>query len=247
MSTNLLVWHVLLPLLGVGILFPLTERLARPIAFAVSLGGVALAVLLWCQFSVTDAAQMQHVFSVAWLSGFPAKFALGVDGISLPLVVLTKLMMPIALLASWKEDRHPRALMSAYLALDAAMTGAFLATDVFLFYVFWEAMLIPMLLLIGVWGSKDRIYAALKFFLFTFAGSIFLLASLIYLMVAHRAQLGVFTTDLFALTKVTLSTAPGFLGLSVQDLVFWGLTLAFLIKIPLFPFHTWLGSLKGVR
>lgn len=240
MIANLLVWQVLLPLLGVGLVFPLTERLARPIAFGVSLVGVALASVLWCQFSVADAAQMQHVISLAWISGFPAKFALGVDGISLPLVVLTKFMMPIALLASWKEDRHPRALMSAYLGLDAAMTGAFLATDVFLFYVFWEAMLIPMLLLIGVWGSKDRIYASLKFFLFTFAGSIFLLASLIYLMVAHRTQVGVFTSDLVSLTKVTLATTPAWLGLSVQDLIFWGLTLAFLIKIPLFPFHTWL-------
>ncbi len=240
MISNLLVWHILLPVVGVAVMFPLTERLARPLAFAFSLGGVVLSILLWAQFSAVDSFQMQHLFSLPWLSSFPAKFSLGVDGISLPLVVLTKFMMPIALLASWKEDRHPRALMSAYLLLDSAMTGAFLATDVFLFYVFWEAMLVPMLLLIGVWGSKDRIYAALKFFLFTFAGSIFLLAAFLYLMVAHRQQVGFFTTDLVALTKVTLSTAPVWLGLSVQDLIFWGLTLAFLIKIPLFPFHTWL-------
>ncbi len=240
MNPNLLVWQILLPLVGVLVLFPLSERLARPIAIAVSLAGVVLAALLWISFNPADAAQMQGSWSMAWFSSFPAKICLGIDGLSLPLVVLTKIMMPIALLASWKEARHPRALMSAYLLLDAAMTGAFLATDVFLFYVFWEAMLIPMLLLIGVWGSKDRIYAALKFFLFTFAGSIFLLAALIYLMVAHRQQLGFFSTDLFALQRVTLATNALFLGLSVQDLIFWGLTLAFLIKIPLFPFHTWL-------
>ncbi len=236
----MLLWQILLPLVGVALIFPLSDRFAKNIAFAFSLGGVVLAVALWASFDGASAQQMQFVWSHAWLSSFPAKVALGVDGISLPLVVLTKFMMPIALLASWKETRHPRALMSSYLLLDSAMTGAFLSTDVFLFYIFWEAMLIPMLLLIGVWGSKDRIYAALKFFLFTFAGSIFLLAALLYVMVAHRQQLGFFTTDLMALVKVTLPTNGRWLGLSVQDLVFLGLTIAFLIKIPLFPFHTWL-------
>ena len=103
------------------------------------------------------------------------------DGLSFALVLLTKLMMPIAILASWKETRRSRAFMICYLILDAAMTGTFLATDIFLFYVFWELMLIPMILLIGVWGSTERIYASLKFFLFTFAGSLLMLVAIFWI------------------------------------------------------------------
>ncbi|MFM8269316.1 MAG: NuoM family protein, partial [Pseudomonadota bacterium] len=120
------------------------------------------------------------------------------------------------------------------------MTGTFLATDLFLFYVLWEAMLIPMILLIGVWGSQERIYAALKFFLFTFAGSLLMLLSVLTLFISYKTQTGVMSADISELLKVVLSKEPILWGLSVQNLVFWGFTLAFLVKVPLFPLHTWL-------
>jgi NADH-quinone oxidoreductase subunit M len=224
MTDTLLLWLVILPVLGALACIPFSERLSKYIALAFSLVGVALGIALWCAFDASQAAHLQMVFSIPWIPAYNVHFALGVDGISFPLVVLTKLMIPIAILGSWYESRRARAFMTCFLILDAAMTGTFLATDIFLFYVFWELMLIPMLLLIGVWGSTDRIYAALKFFIFTFAGSILMLAAIFYLYVVQQK----------------LATDPVIWGLNPAELVFLGFTLAFLIKVPLFPLHTWL-------
>ena len=130
------------------------------------------------------------------------------DGLSFALVLLTKLMVPIAILASWKETRRTRAFMICYLILDAAMTGTFLATDIFLFYVFWELMLIPMILLIGVWGSPDRIYASLKFFLFTFAGSLLMLVAIFWIFTAHHAQYGFYSSDIKSSMALRFRLSP---------------------------------------
>jgi NADH-quinone oxidoreductase subunit M len=237
---NLLVWLVVTPLLGIAACVPLSERVAKYVALVTSLVGVGLGVALYINFDGAQANTMQMAFSVPWIAAFHVNFALGVDGLAFPLVLLTKFIVPIAILASWSETRRQRAFMICYLLLDAAMTGTFLSTDIFLFYVFWELMLIPMILLIGVWGSTDRIYAALKFFLFTFAGSILMLAAIFWVFTAHDTQFGIYTGDIASFYKLAFPPDPIFLGLNIAELVFLGFAIAFAVKVPLFPFHTWL-------
>jgi NADH-quinone oxidoreductase subunit M len=239
-TDSLLPLLLFVPLVGVLLCIPLAQQLSKWIALITSLVGLVLAVVLYNQFDSVQSSQLQMAWSVPWIGSYGVKFGLAVDGLSFPLILLTKVMMPIALLASWGEERRLRAFVSCFLFLDFSMTGTFLATDIFLFYVFWELMLIPMILLIGVWGSQNRIYAALKFFLFTFAGSVLMLVSILWLFGQYQAQFGSFTGEISQFSRVVLSRQPILWGLSSQDLIFWGLTLAFLIKVPLFPLHTWL-------
>lgn len=237
---NLLLWLVVLPILGALACIPLAQHLSRVIALTTSLIGVILSVVLYCEFDSSFASSQQMAFSLPWLPTYGIRFGLGIDGLSFPLVMLTKWMMPIAILASWSEERKPRFFMLCLLLLDSAMTGTFLATDIFLFYVFWEVMLIPMLLLIGIWGSTNRIFASLKFFLFTFAGSIFMLAALFWIFVAHSEQFGVYSSTISDFYRLSFAPHARLFGLSAQEWVFLGFTIAFAIKIPLFPLHTWL-------
>lgn len=167
---SLLLGLTFLPLVGALVTSLITSRFSKMIAMGFSLVGVLLAAILYIEFDANRSQDFQFVFSYPWISSFNIKFAFGVDGLSFPLVLLTKFMLPIAILASWHEKKWPRAFMSCYLLLDFAMTGTFLTTDIFVFYVFWELMLIPMILMIGVWGSKDRIFASLKFFYVHFCG-----------------------------------------------------------------------------
>lgn len=240
MVSSILMSLFLLPLVGALLICIGPETGARRIALGVSVICAVLAVPLYFAFDGSQSQVFQGVVNIPWIPSLGIQFALGMDGLSFPLVLLTQFMLPVAVLASWSEDRNPKAFMACFLVLSALMTGTFLATDLFLFYVFWEAMLIPMILLIGVWGSQERIYAALKFFLFTFAGSLLMLMSVVTLFVAYKNQTGMMSADMMELMKVVLSKEPLFWGLSVQDLVFWGFTLAFLVKVPLFPLHTWL-------
>lgn len=240
MTDSLLAALVFVPLLGVLFCIPLSQQLTKWVGLVISLVGVGLAALLYQRFDSANSAQLQMGWAVPWVSQYGIKFSLAVDGISFPLVLLTKFMMPIAILASWGESRRLRSFISCFLLLDFAMTGTFLSTDIFLFYVFWELMLIPMILLIGVWGSQNRIYAALKFFLFTFAGSVLMLVAILWMFAEYHTQFGVYSSEIAQLAKLKLSFVPTLWGLSVQDFIFWGLTVAFLIKVPLFPLHTWL-------
>ena len=240
MTDSLLAYLVFVPLVGVLLCIPLSRQLARWVALVTSLVGVGLAFILYEKFDASASSQLQMVWSLPWIESYGIKLSLAVDGLSFPLVLLIKVMMPIALLASWGEDRKLRAFVSCFLVLDSAMTGTFLATDIFLFYVFWELMLIPMILLIGVWGSQNRIYAALKFFMFTFAGSVLMLVSILWIFTTYHQQFGVFSGEIAQFYRLNFSTVPVVWGLSVQDLIFWGMTVAFLIKVPLFPLHTWL-------
>lgn len=240
----LLLWMILIPMGGAAVCYFFNEKMSRWIALGVSLVGLAISTQLLFSFHETQPATLL-TFSKPWFPSLQIFFSLEIDALSLPLICLTKVMVPIAILSGWQAHRYTRAFMANYLLLDAAMTGTFLATDIFLFYVFWEAMLIPMLLLIGVWGSSERVFASLKLFLFTFAGSIFMLASLIWLFQYQEAQNHVFSSQISSLYNLFRSQgsevpAPVLFGFSPQDLVFWGLTIAFLIKIPLFPLHTWL-------
>jgi NADH-quinone oxidoreductase subunit M len=235
-----LLWLVVAPLLGAALCLPLSEQLSKWIALATSLVGVILGALLYFRFDGALADQMQISYILPWIPTYNIQLALGVDALSFPLVLLTKGMMPIAILASWSEVRRLRPFMMCYLILDSAMTGTFLSTDIFLFYVFWEMMLIPMLLLIGVWGSHERIYAAVKFFLYTFAGSIFMLVAIFWLYIAYQGQFGVYSSQISDLARITYPLTPQLWGLNAQEWIFLGFTIAFLIKVPLFPLHTWL-------
>jgi len=237
---SLLLWMVLLPLGGALLMVPFPKEAAKGIALATSLVGFLMGVYLWCSFDSSQATQMQMTMAFPWISAFHIQFALGVDGLSLPLVFLTKFITPIALLASWSEKRREKAFLACFLILDSAMVGTFLATDIFLFYVFWEIMLLPMLLIIGVWGSHERIYASLKFFLFTFAGSVLMLVAIFWIFIAHQEQYGFPSSDIRSFYALAFAPTPVFLGLSAQQLIFLAFAIAFAIKIPLFPLHTWL-------
>jgi len=176
---------------------------------------------------------MQLIERVPWMPGFGIQYIVGIDGISIFLVLLTTLLMPLAILASWTVRDRVKEYLIFMLLLETGMLGAFVALDLFLFYVFWEVMLVPMYFLIGVWGGTRRIYAALKFVLYTMAGSLLMLVAILYLATRHAQVEQVLTFDLLHLYNLHLP-------LQQQTWLFLAFALSFAIKVPLFPFHTWL-------
>ena len=232
---HLLSLLLLVPLCGIAGIAMIgreRERAIHRIGLAVSLAVFALTLLLWAGFDPTSA-DFQFVERRAWIPAFGVEYFVGVDGISLFLVVLTGFLTPLALLSSW-ESIHTRVktFVMFVLALEAAMVGVFIALDLFLFYVFWDAMLIPMYFLIGIWGYDNRVYAAIKFMLYTMAGSVLMLVAILAL--GYYAGQG--GTPVFDLPRLYELTIPG-------ALQFWGFlafAIAFAIKVPIFPFHTWL-------
>ena len=227
---------VVVPLVGAVLALFLRrggDGLVRQFALGVSLVAFAVSLLLWARFDATSAAY-QFVERYPWLPDFGVSYHVGVDGISLLLVVLTTFLTPIALLCSWESVEERVAEFSFFmLALEAAMIGVFISLDLFLFYVFWDAMLIPMYFLIGIWGYDRRIYASIKFLLYTMAGSVLMLLAIIWLAYHHQAVTGVPSFDLADLIALDV---PG----GAQTWLFLAFALAFAIKVPLFPFHTWL-------
>jgi NADH-quinone oxidoreductase subunit M len=177
----------------------------------------------------------QLVERATWVGPLNFQYVLGVDGISLLMVLLTTFLMPAAILASWRIDRQVKAYMISFLVLETAMLGAFLALDLLLFFLFFEALLFPMYLIIGGWGSERRQYAAVKFFLFTMAGSAFLFVAILFLYFRAGSELGQPTFDLTQLQAV----ATG-LPAATGRWLFLAFFVAFAVKVPLFPLHTWL-------
>ncbi|HEY6159036.1 MAG TPA: NADH-quinone oxidoreductase subunit M [Gemmatimonadales bacterium] len=179
-------------------------------------------------------AGMQLVEAKPWIPAWGITYALGVDGISLWLVLLTTLLTPVVFLSSWNAiHKHPKEYVISFLIMEAAMIGVFIATDVVLFYVFFELTLLPMYLVIGVWGGANRIYAAIKFFLFTIFGSLLMLLGIIYIGFRHFHDTGIWS---FAVADFYGMHFP----MRVETLLFFAFSLAFAIKVPLFPLHTWL-------
>src|SRR6478752_5166814 len=209
------------------------EPLVRTLALAVSLVTFAATLFLWWRFDPAVAAY-QFEEKHAWIPVFGIQYYIGVDGISLLLIVLTGFLTPLALLCSWESvHKSVKAFSFFMLALETAMLGVFASIDLFLFYIFWDAMLIPMYFLIGIWGYERRIYAAVKFILYTMAGSVLMLLAIIGLAWAHQAAAGQPSFDLLDLYGLHLSW-------STERWFFLAFALAFAIKVPLFPFHTWL-------
>jgi NADH-quinone oxidoreductase subunit M len=225
-----------LPLLGalaVALLPRTNEKAIKSLALAVSLLTFAVSLLLYAYFPV-GSAEMQFTESVAWIKELGISYQLGVDGISLWLVLLTTFLTPLAILSSWTSVKERlKGFMVAMLLLETGMIGVFVATDLFLFYVFWEAMLIPMYFLIGVWGGPRRIYAAIKFVLFTMAGSVLMLVAILGVAFLNQQASGQLTFDLMTLIKTPVDAG-------MQTWLFAAFALAFAIKVPLFPLHTWL-------
>jgi len=227
---------IALPLLGAMLLVFVDgarEALIKRIALAVSCLGFLLSLIVYGRFDPTVAG-MQFVERIPWISSIGSSYVLGVDGISLPLLLLTTFLSPVAILASFSGiPRRLKAFMICMLLLEGGMIGVFLALDLLLFYVFWEGTLIPMYFLIGIWGGPRRIYATLKFVLFTMAGSVLMLLAMIALAALHRSATGRLSFDLLELIGGAIPFGP-------QVWLFAAFALAFAIKVPMFPFHTWL-------
>jgi NADH-quinone oxidoreductase subunit M len=227
---------VLIPVAGMAVIAMVDgrrERVIRRIALVTALVAFAITLLLWARFDGTSA-DFQFVERHAWIPAFGIDYFVGIDGISLFLVVLTAFLTPLALLSSW-ESVHERVkqFSMVLLALESAMLGVFIALDLFLFYIFWDAMLIPMYFLIGIWGYDRRVYAAIKFILYTMAGSVLMLLAILALAYHHNDVAGAPSFDLLKLYQLQI---PG----PLQVWGFLALAIAFAIKVPLFPFHTWL-------
>jgi NADH-quinone oxidoreductase subunit M len=203
-------------------------------ALAVAVATLAISLPLYFWFDGT-LADYQFEEQARWMPSLGVGYHLGIDGISLLLVLLTTFLTPVALASAWQSihDRTKEFVVTMLL-LETGMLGVFVSLDLFLFYVFWEAMLIPMYFVIGVWGGDNRIYAAVKFVLYTMLGSVLMLVAILALYYQHGTATGAFTFDLPTLARYVL--VPG-LG---QNLMFLAFALAFAIKVPLVPFHTWL-------
>lgn len=235
MTDHILSYITFFPLAGVFLLL-LTPRgrneTVRQVSFFTSLITFALSLYPLLHFD-RGTYRMQFTESAPWIPAWGIHYSVGVDGISLLMIALTTLLSMIAILSSWTAiQKRVKEYMIALLVLETAMLGVFVSTDLFLFYIFWELELIPMFLLIGIWGGPRRHYAAIKFFLYTLTGSVLMMVAILALYVHSGEPL---TFDI-----ATLTAAAGGFSPTLQFWVFWAFFLGFAFKVPMFPFHTWL-------
>jgi NADH-quinone oxidoreductase subunit M len=224
---SVVIW---LPILGGLALLALGRQqdvLVRWLALGVSLATLIASLPLFTGFDKTTAA-MQFVERMPWIEQFNVYYHLGVDGISMPLILLTTFVTVLVVISGWDAiKKRPGQYFAAFLVMEGVMNGVFASLDAMLFYVFWEAMLIPMFLIIGIWGGPNRVYATLKFFLYTFLGSVLMLVALVYMYF----QSGSYEIAVFQSME---------LGLPEQVLIFLAFLIAFAVKVPMWPVHTWL-------
>ncbi|HUF12171.1 MAG TPA: NADH-quinone oxidoreductase subunit M [Longimicrobiales bacterium] len=227
--------HFLLffPIAGMFAALLASETRAKNVAFGFSLVELLVSLPLWWAFG-RDTAAFQFVTSAPWIPTWGIGYTVGIDGISVLLVLLTTLLTPITILGSYRYiQRRQRAFYAMMLLLETGMLGVFVALDLFLFYVFWELMLVPMYFIIGIWGGDRRIYAAIKFFLYTAIGSLLMLVGILFLVWKLNAQTGQISFALQDILHVSLTWAE-------QAWLFGAFALAFAVKVPMFPVHTWL-------
>jgi len=243
---NRLTVILLMPLIY-GVLALVAPRQLKPAllpgAVLISLLELLLSIELFIKFKGTGGFEFTEIYP--WIEKFGITYHLGVDGISIYLVLLTAFMIPLALVATWNQIEfkgQENYYVFMVMMLESTMLGAFMALDIFLFYVFWEIMLIPMYFIIGKWGGVNRIYAAMKFFIYTMAGSLLMLVAIFWLINAHLDQFGYASASMLDLYNLNIPIYSGFntYFASPQFLLFLAFSIAFAIKIPLFPFHTWL-------
>jgi NADH-quinone oxidoreductase subunit M len=224
---SLLVWLPIAAGVAVLLLGDRRSALGRWVALAAALTALALCVPLWCAFDSSTPA-LQYVEREPWIGALNAWYHLGIDGISLPLIVLTAFTTPLVVIAAWSNiEKRPAQYFAAFLVMEGVMIGVFAAADALLFYVFWEAMLIPMFLIIGIWGGSRRVYATIKFFLYTFLGSVLMLVALIWLYLQGGSY------EIADLHRMPI-------GMTAQVLIFLAFFAAFAVKVPMWPVHTWL-------
>ena len=230
----MLTWLILLPVLGaivVGLTPRARKELHLPLGIAITVLPLGLALYVFYVFEPVAGYQFTEFQS--WYEPWGIAWSLGIDGISMPMVLLTTILVPIALAASTAITDRTKQFVIYTLLLEGGMIGVFLSLDLFLFFVFFEAILIPMYFIIGMWGSDRRVYAAMKFFLYTAFGSALMLAGIIALAITHGQQFGSVTFALSDLMNLDL-------GVGAERWLFAAFALAFAIKVPLFPLHTWL-------
>ena len=235
---GLLAWITLLPLFGAGLVMLVPreeEAIHRGLGLFTAIVTFVVSLLVLPDFDAANAGFQLEVDKV-WIAPLGIRFHLGIDGISLWLVLMTTFMVPLTLLSPQAigiRNIRVREFIVAMLVLETGMIGAFLALDLFVFYVFWELMLIPMYFIIGIWGGERRLYAAIKFVIYTLIGSLLMLVAILYLYAQWHAASGAYSFDYTSLSHLTLPYLP-------QMLCFGAFALAFAIKVPIFPLHTWL-------
>ena len=219
---------ILIPIATALLVLSLGGRSVKQLALIGALAELATAVVVWTQFD--PAAGAQFGFKYAWIASAGISFAASIDGISMLLVLLTTFLTPLIILSAFGHNyKNPSAFFSLILFMEAALVGVFTATDAFLFYLFFEAALIPIYFLAAIWGGENRLKVTFKFFVYTIFGSLFMLVALVYL---YFQTPGTHTSEIAALYNLQLTA-------TAQGWVFWAFFIAFAVKMPLFPFHTW--------
>src|SRR5213080_3391425 len=240
-TSNILTIVTFTPAAGALLLLFYDREHARSIrisALIFTLLAFVFSLYLVARFDSSNP-DFQYGLRVPWIPSLGIDYSMGIDGISLFLILLTTLLTPLAVLASWSIHDRLKEYFIFMLLLETGMIGVFASLDLFLFYVFWEVMLVPMYFLIGVWGGERRIYAAIKFVLHTMVGSVLMLVAIIALYFMHGDATGTFT---FSYPQIQSAIASGRMVLSpdIERWLFLAFFLAFAVKVPLFPFHTWL-------
>jgi NADH-quinone oxidoreductase subunit M len=237
-NSHLLTYLLFTPLAGAIILLFLNkekENAIRWFGLIVSLAAFIVSLVIYFNFDLSKSG-FQFIHQFKWIDKLNISYKVGIDGMALLLLMLTTFLTPLTLISSWSSiNKRVKEFTFFMLMLEAGMLGVFVSIDLFLFYIFWEAMLIPMYFIIGVWGGEQRIYASVKFFLYTMFGSLLMLVAIIWLAVYASGPLGHFTTDLTELYKVGPTVKE-----NIQNWMFAAFAFSFAIKVPLFPLHTWL-------
>lgn len=223
---SLLIWIPVFSAVLISALGVKAPDAVKPVALIAALVTFFLSLVVYSGFDAATAA-MQFTEKTSWIEAFNIHYHLGIDGLSLPLILLTTLIGVVVVIAGWRIEDRVHLYMASFLLLQGLMVGVFAALDAMLFYVFFEAMLVPMFLIIGIWGGPNRIYATVKFFLFTFFGSVFMLVALIWMYIQSGS---------FAIAD--LHDLP--LSLTAQSWIFLAFLIAFAVKVPMWPVHTWL-------
>jgi NADH-quinone oxidoreductase subunit M len=233
MSIGILSIIIFLPMISAFLLMiiPLSSRPTRNIAFGISLVIFALALYIYAHFELTGTLQFKEFYP--WIKSYGISYSLGIDGFSLIILMLIATLIPSAYLLLWNNARS-KSYWINMLFIQSGISGTLFSLDLFLFYFFWEAMLLPVFMIIGLFGSGNRVFSTLKITIYTIMGSLFMFVSILYLGVAHYYEFGMWSFALSDLINITT------IAREHKILLFFGFMLAFAIKIPLFPFHSWL-------
>jgi len=241
MSSHILSLLVFTPVFGAVLMLGVAKFVDKEKAdifkwIAAIITGIQLALAIWLYGAFDPNGGIQFIEQTSWISAFNIEYFMGVDGLSMPMVLLTALLSFIGVISSWKIDKSVLGYFALFLLLDAGMMGVFVSLDFFLFYIFWEVMLLPMYFLIGIWGGPQRQYAAIKFFLYTLFGSLFMLLAMLALYFNTEPH----TFNLITMIQSASTIDATIWGISLKLLIWICLFIGFAIIVPIFPFHTWL-------